>query len=255
MKYSICIEMIFNEQPFYDRIGYAKDAGFDYCEFWSWTDKDLDRIKDECHKYGVRISNFCGGQDHSLINPKDNDNYISFIKESISKAKELDCKNLIILANAFGSDTDKLSYEEKIINLQYMLKRLAAIAEKEDICLVIEPLNTIKDHKGYFLDSSQVAFDIVKSVGSTHIKVLYDVYHMQIMEGNIIECLKNNIDYIGYIHIADVPGRHEPGTGELNYENIFKTLDELNYDGVIGLEFNPTNDSKSALESFKKIMR
>ena len=107
-----------------------------------------------------------------------------------------------------------------------VLVRIAPFAEKEDVTLVLEPLNTRlgqpRSHKNYFLEYPQPAFDLTRQVGSDKIKLLFDIYHMQLMAGNVIKTLEKNIDQLGYIHLADVPGSHEPGTGELNYKNDFK---------------------------------
>ena len=99
---------------------------------------------------------------------------------------------------------------------------------------------------GYFLDGSAAGFDLVRAVDSPRIKLLYDIYHMQVMEGNIIQTLTGNLDVIGHVHVADVPGRHEPGTGELNYANIFAALREAGYDKYVGFEFEPTVPSEEA---------
>ena len=110
-----------------------------------------------------------------------------------------------------------------------VLESIAPFAEKEDVTLVLEPLNTRlgqpRAHKNYFLDYPQPAFDLTRQVGSDKVKVLYDIYHMQLMAGNVIKTLEKNMDQLGYIHLADVPGSHEPGTGELNCNNILKALD------------------------------
>jgi hydroxypyruvate isomerase len=124
---------------------------------------------------------------------------------------------------------------------------LAAAAEKSNVTLVLEALNTIVDHSGNFLASTRQADELIRSVNASRIKILYDIYHMQIMEGNIIYTLNRYIDSIGYIHIADVPGRHEPGTGEINFANVIKTLEKLKYDGIIGFELTPLQDSTTAV--------
>ena len=115
------------------------------------------------------------------------------------------------------------------------------------------PLAGIPHHAGNYLNSTKAAAELIELVNSPFIKILYDVYHMQIMEGNITNTLKAYIDAIGYIHVADVPGRHEPGTGEINYPNVIKTLKELNYEGIIGFELAPLHDSKEAICRINKI--
>jgi hydroxypyruvate isomerase len=123
---------------------------------------------------------------------------------------------------------------------------IAPLAEKAGVTLVLEPLNVYVDHPGYFLDGSAAGFDLVRAVGSPRIKLLYDIYHMQVMEGNIIQTLTSNLDVIGHVHVADVPGRHEPGTGELSYANIFEALRQAGYDKYVGFEFEPTVPSEEA---------
>ena len=122
---------------------------------------------------------------------------------------------------------------EKKNNLLLVLKELKKISEESDIFLKIEPLNTLVDHKGYFLKYSSEGFNLVEEVNSKNIKVLYDIYHLQIMQGNIISDIEKNFDLIGHFHIADVPGRHEPGTAEINYKNIYKKIRDLGFSGFI----------------------
>jgi hydroxypyruvate isomerase len=127
-----------------------------------------------------------------------------------------------------------------------VLKSLAATAEAANITLVLEALNTLVDHPGNFLTFTKDAAELIRVINSSNIKILYDIYHMQIMEGNLIDTLKAYIDAIGYIHVADVPGRHEPGTGEINFANVMSVLKELDYDGIVGFELNPEGDSAAA---------
>jgi len=118
--------------------------------------------------------------------------------------------------------------------------------------LAVEPLNTLVDHVGYFLDSSEEGLRIVEEVASPAVGLLYDVYHMQIMEGNLIATIRRNVDAIYHVHIGDVPGRHEPGTGEINYANVLRALDEAGYDGWCGMEFSPSDSSAAALDKARR---
>jgi hydroxypyruvate isomerase len=139
-----------------------------------------------------------------------------------------------------------------------VLKSIAPFAENEDITLVLEPLNTRveepRSHKSYFLNYPKPAFELTRMVGSGKIKVLYDIYHMQLMAGNVIKTLERNIDQLGYIHLADVPGSHEPGTGELNHHNILKALDSMGYAGFVGFELLPSESDGKAFKAIKKIL-
>jgi hydroxypyruvate isomerase len=253
MKKSVCIEMLFTEVPFEDRFGLTKESGFDYLEFWSWKDKDIHKIKELCQANDLKIASFSGDQDFSMIDANHKADYVAFVQESIEIAKFLNCENLVIHSNALGengvvkNEYPHIRFTRKRNAMLAVLKTLAPIAEKSNVTLVLEALNTMVDHSGNFLASTREAAELVSSVNFSHIKILYDIYHMQIMEGNIIDTLKANIDAIGYIHIADVPGRHEPGTGEINFANVFKTLEKLKYDGIIGFELTPLHDSTKAV--------
>jgi len=120
---------------------------------------------------------------------------------------------------------------------------------------VLEPLNVHVDHPGYFLNHSALGFELVRAVGSPYIRLLFDIYHMQVMEGNIIQSLTGNLDVIGHVHVADVPGRHEPGTGELHYGNIFRALRQAGYDRYVGFEFEPTVASEQAAATSLALLR
>jgi len=200
---------------------------------------------------------------YSLINPDENSLYVAFLKESIEKAKEIHCRYLVIHSDALNKDgsakemVKPLSYEVKLLNMYKVLASVAPFAEKEDVTLVLEPLNTRlgqpRAHKNYFLDHPQPAFDLTRQVGSDKVKVLYDIYHMQLMAGNVIQTLKENMDQLGYIHLADVPGSHEPGTVELNYNNILKALDSMGYAGFVGFELIPSETDGKAVKAIKGI--
>jgi hydroxypyruvate isomerase len=194
-----------------------------------------------------------------MVNPEDNEDLVTGIGQSIKIAKELQCNNLLLTTNILGEDRSVmptpagLTESDKKKNIEEVLSELAPIAEESGITMVLEPLNVLVDHPGYFLDNSKIGFDILKKVNNPNIKLLYDIYHMQIMEGNIINTLENNIDLIGHIHIADVPGRREPGTGEINYSNIYNKLVELDYKNFAGFEYQPTNSTEDSLSSIKNI--
>lgn len=249
MKKSACIEMMFTEVPFEQRFELVKEAGFDYIEFWSWQDKDIKEIKSLCAKYGIKIASFSGDKEFSMVNKTENKDYINFVVESMETAKFLNCKYLVIHSNALGdggvvvNHYDEISDYVKFTNMYDVLKILAPIAEKNGITLVLEALNTQIDHVGNFLAYTKDSTDLIEIVNSDFIKVLYDVYHMQINEGNIIATISKYIKSIGYIHIADVPGRNEPGVGEINYKNVMGTLRKLNYKGIIGFELSPSQNS------------
>lgn len=159
---------------------------------------------------------------------------------------------MFLLTDELGEDRSVrhqfpgLTDQEKYDSVLDGLKALAPLAEEAGVTLVLEPLNNLVDHAGYWLKHSDVGFELIRKVGSPNLKLLFDVYHQQVTEGNIIERITKNLDAIGHIHVADVPGRHQPGTGELNFKNIFGEIRHSGYDRYIGFEFAPTGDSQQA---------
>ena len=254
MKSSVCIEMIFTEVPFLERIDKAAQAGFDAIEFWNWDNKDMPAIKAAAERLGLEIASFQSNLCGTLVQPAQRESFVAGIEKSLTKAKEMNAAGLFLLTDELGEDRSvrfqfpELSEEEKFQSVLDGLKMLAPLAEQAGITLMLEPLNTLVDHPGYFLCHSVAAFGLIRAVASPRIKVLFDIYHMQVMEGNIIETLTGNLDVIGHVHVADVPGRHQPGSGELNYGNIFKSLRAAGYQGYVGFEFEPTLFSQQAAE-------
>ena len=247
--------MVFTEVPFDDRFRLAREAGFDYIEFWTWKDKHIARINELCLAHDLRVASFSGDQDFSMIDEEQREDYIAFVEASIKTAQSLRCDYLVVHSNALGekgvvrNTYAAVSDEQKRAAMREVLRSLAATAETARITLLLEALNTVVDHPGNFLAHTKDAAEIVRDVNSENVKVLYDIYHMQIMEGNLSQTLKTYIDTIGYIHVADVPGRHEPGTGEINYANLMSVLRELAYDGFIGFELDPEKSSKEAVRA------
>ncbi len=255
MKKSSCIEIFTPQVDFYDRFKIAKDSGFNAVEFWTWQEKDISKIKNTCENLGLEISSISGDQDYSLCDPKHYEKYVEFAIKSFEVAKEIGAKCCVMHSNALGEGGvvldhyNELSDATKFAQIFKGLQTLVPYAKKAGIIMVVEPLNTLVDHKGNFLKNTYDAADIVRIVDSPYCKVLYDIYHMHIMHGNIIETLRSCKDAIGHIHIADVPGRHEPGTGEINYRAVFKELENLKYDGYVAYELSPKGLYEDAVKA------
>jgi hydroxypyruvate isomerase len=261
MKSSVCIEMIFTEVPFLERIEKAAQAGFDAIEFWNWDNKDLPAVKAAVKRAGIGIASFQANLGGTLVHPAQRDEFVASIEKSLTKAQEMGAPTLFLLTDELGDDRTvryqfpELSEEAKYQSVFDGLQALAPLAEKAGITLLLEALNICVDHPGYFLNRSVVGFELVRAVGSPHIKLLFDIYHMQVMEGNIIHSLTHNLDVIGHVHVADVPGRHQPGTGELNYANIFKALRQAGYDRYVGFELDPTVPSEEAAPALLSLLK
>jgi len=246
IRLSACIEMIFTGAPFLDRIAKVAEIGLPAFEFWDWGSKDITEIKRRKQKYGLATATFGVDLKANIVGRSATESFLKAVKDSVKVARELDCRTLIVTTGNELKGVPRSQQHESIVKC---LKGAAATVEKEKVTLVLEPLNILVDHKGYYLSSSSEGFDIIKEVGSPNVKLLFDVYHQQIMEGNLISNITKNIDLIGHFHTGDVPGRHEPGTGEINYANVLMAIDGTGYGGYVGLEFTPTRDPKQSLKS------
>lgn len=258
-KTSVCIEAMYTELPFLDRFKAAKDDGFDYAEFWQWRDKDIDALKAAADAAGIGISVFSGDADFSLVNPAEKNDYLSFLEKSADVAVKLGAKGLMLHSNSLDSEGtvlnsfDDLSDTVKTCAMFDMLCECAKIGQKTGVCMYLEPLNITVDHPGYYLSSSQVAAEMIQLIGSDKLKILYDVYHMQINEGSLCASIAKYADQIGHIHFADFPGRHEPGTGEINYKTVLECIGKTNYKGMIGYELFPETDTQTAVKAIMKL--
>lgn len=250
LRLSACIEMIFSDRPFLERIDLVADCGLPAFEFWSWRRKDIDGILKRKEARGLQVAAFSVDPGYRLTHPKFRDSFISSVKGTIPVLHKLGVKTMIVTV---GNEIPRVSREEQHESIVASLKEAAPLVEEAGITIVVEPLNTLVDHRGYYLWSSAEGFQIVREVGSQNVRLLYDIYHQQIMEGNLIANITKNIDVIGHFHVADVPGRHEPGTGEINYLNVFKAIFKSGYKGYIGLEFRPSKSGEQALKHVKEL--
>ncbi|MCI9484728.1 MAG: TIM barrel protein [Clostridiaceae bacterium] len=252
---SACIEPMYSEIPFLDRFQAAKDDGFEFVEFWSWTDKDLDAVKAAAGKAGVGISGFNGDADYSLIDPTHKEKYLDFLKKSVAAAQKVGAKSVTIHSNALGdagivvNHYTELSDTVKLCSMYDMLLECAKIAEESGIAMNLEPLNITTDHVGNYLATTRMAAEMTRLIGSPMLKVLYDVYHMQLNEGSLCDNIKAYADQLGHIHVADAPGRHEPGTGEINYTRVFQALEDCGYTGRVGFELFPETTTANAVKA------
>ena len=255
---SACIEPMYSELPFLDRFQAAKDDGFDFVEFWSWTDKDLSAVKDAAERTEIGIAGFNGDAELSLIDPDQKQAYLDFLKRSVDAAVQVGARSVTIHSNGLGeggvvlNSYPDLSDTVKLCTMFDTLRECAKIAEDSGVQMNLEPLNVTTDHVGNFLRTTQMAAEMTRLIGSPKLKVLYDVYHMQLNEGSLCDNIRSYGDQFGHIHIADAPGRHEPGTGEINYPNVLKCLEEAGYTGLVGFELIPRT---ATAEAVKAIMR
>ncbi len=254
MKISVCIDMMFSYCGFYERFDEVCRSGIDTVEFWKWSDKDIDAVCNIIGRNNQRVSIFnMDSSDEELsyklskgiINNGDEKNFIKAFEESVPVYKKLNASGMIVLIGEHG--------EYNAENAVRCLNAVKPMAEKENINLLIEPLNNI-DRTGYSMPYAKPVFDLLRRVDSPNIKMLYDIYHQSMMGDFSIDDVRDNIDIIGHFHVADAPGRHEPGTGAVNYVNILREINKMSYEGYIGLEYRATAKDGETLGFLKEVL-
>ena len=252
MELGLCIEMALTGLPFEDRIRKAAEIGFKNVEMWfvdmSFKGKpaELARI---ARQNNVKITNtVIGAPDGSigggLTNPDNRREWLERARMTIDFTKEASIPATIVCTgNVVEAMTDKQMMQSVIDGLKPTLE----LAEKARITLLLEPLNSTYDHPGYWLTASDKAAEICRKLDSPQMKILFDCYHMQIMEGDLLKHIERNLDVIGHFHSAGVPDRHELYNGEINYPFLLDQIEKLGYEGVFGLEYAPSIDDVTSL--------
>ena len=267
---SVCMESVFTDSPIEERIAKIAASGYRAIEFWhpeaTWDGKQIDGtlekdatvISQACKEHDVTVAGFvlnawdglyggCPVHDGALTL------FLDQVHKMIAFAEAIDCHTLAVLSGTIDPD---LSRPQMRSNLEKALAEAAEIAGRHDRTLVLEPLNTLVDHAGYYLHSTAEAIEIIEAVASPRLKLLYDIYHMQIMEGNIVSTIEQNTDRIGHFHSAAVPGRREHFDGELDYANILRRIESLGYDACFGLEYFPQMaDHAASLQNIREYLR
>ncbi len=249
---SVCAGTFLQGLPFLQRVREIARAGF-LVDLWGWEDNALGEIAADSN---ITISSLPGWRQGSIVHPDGVKSFFEGVRYNLDVAAQLGCRNLAIA-------TGEISAEGKIVHsiAQHPATmwitayksccRLAELAEKHDVNFSFEVLNTKVDHAGYPLPLVEDGLRLIEEVGSPRIKLLLDIYHAQVEEGNVIELIRQAASHLGYVHVADVPGRHEPGTGEINYPRVAQALREVGYAGHVGMEAFPEGDDYRAMERFR----
>jgi hydroxypyruvate isomerase len=249
--FSVMLWTVERNLPFEQRINKVAEAGYHAVELvWEyrdWTASDFAKARTQLHQLGI-VVDACSGIDASLCDASQRDLFLSQIRAKLPILAELECSKLILLT---GDKVAGVSHEQMHANCVEALKRAADFTASQHIELLLENIDPEENPK-YFLTSVAEGFEVVREVNSPGVRFLYDFFHEQISEGNLIAKLSKNIDLIGLVHVADVPGRHEPGTGEINYASIFRKLGQLGYSRYAAMEFVPTGDVVSALRTARQ---
>ncbi|NLG38137.1 MAG: TIM barrel protein [Clostridiales bacterium] len=234
----------------YDKPEAAARRGFKAIEMLNWTGLDTARMRAALEDAGVALSAIlCRSKDpaiqekidnrHGIVHADALDAFVTAIGETIAAARSLGTKIIVVTT---GNEIPEIPRSRQHDQVVAALRAAAPLAEEAGMMLALEPLNVLVNHKGYYLTTTAEAVEMIREVGSPSVRVLYDVYHQQITEGNLISTIRDNIEYIGHIHVGDVPGRKQPGTGEINYRNVFRAIRDTGYDGFVVFECGLTED-------------
>jgi hydroxypyruvate isomerase len=249
--FSVMLWTVEPKLTFEQRIAKVAEAGYHAAElvgeYDGWSPAAFARARQQLHSLGI-VVDACSGIEASLCDPAQRDTLLQQIRAKLSVLAELECSRLILLT---GNRVPGLTHEQMRANCVEALKRAAYLTAPQKIELLLENIDP-EENPNYFLTSVAEGFRVIREVNHPRVKFLYDFFHEQIAEGNLIAKLEKNIDLIGLVHVADVPGRHEPGTGEINYANIFRKLSQLKYSRYVAMEFIPTGDAVVSLRAARE---
>jgi hydroxypyruvate isomerase len=252
---SVMLWTVFNNLPFEERLAKVAEAGYTNVElvgeYRKWAPDDFDRANAARKKLGIRFD-ATAGLKNGVANPAQRDGLVEELGKALVPMETLACPAMIVLS---GNLVPGLSREQQHQSCIDSLKKAVTLVEGKQIDgqpvrLLLECIDPEENPK-YYLQSAAEGMEVVRAVNHPQVQFLYDLFHEQIAEGNLLEKLEKNIDIVGLIHVADVPGRHEPGTGEINYANIYRKLAQLNYKHVVAMEFKPQGDPVAALRAAK----
>lgn len=255
---SVMLWTVFTDLPFEQRLAKIAEAGYTNVElvgeYAKWSDSDFDRAIAAAKRLGIRFD-ATAGLHNGIGNPALRDAFLAELRAALTPMQKLSCPAMIVLS---GNVIPGLSRQAQHASCIEGLRRAASLVEGKHIDgqpvrLLLECIDP-EENPHYFLQSAAEAIEIVRAVNHPQVQFLYDLFHEQIAEGNLIEKLDTHIDVIGLIHVADVPGRHEPGTGEINYANIYRKLAQLKYRHAVAMEFKPLGDPVESLRKAREMI-
>jgi hydroxypyruvate isomerase len=219
-------------------------------EHAAWSDADVERMKKLADSLGLAFDTILASPDWgkrpvSMVVPEQRDNFLNDVRTAIEWSKKLDCPQIILMG---GNEVPGKTYQEQWDSLVEGSKRAADMAAKAKVRLIFEPLNSKVNHKGYFLTTCVEGLKLVKTVDNPYFRLLFDIYHEQVQIGNVIRTAVEAHPYVAVYHIADNPGRNDPGTGEMNYGNIYQAIKKTGYSGYVTMEYLPVGDQKASLK-------
>jgi hydroxypyruvate isomerase len=251
VRLAACAEMVYLDLPLLDRIKRITDRGL-LVEIWDWSSKDVDELASS----GAEFSSMTGYLRGNLTEPDGIDELLSTAAQSLEIAERLNCPRLNLHGTGLGDRGLPVRPVQVVTPTMWLtaadtLRKIAELGATAGRMFVLENLNLAVDHPGTPFATAADTLALVKAVDHPNLRLNLDLYHAQIGEGNLIELLTKTLPYIGEIQVADVPGRCEPGTGEINYPAIASALKAIGYTGVVGLEAWASGDPDAALDAFE----
>lgn len=243
---SIMLWTVFEHLPFEQRLEKVAEAGYRNVElvgeYAKWSDADFERANAKRKELGIKFD-CTAGLKFGVSNPEDREPLVAELRRVLPIMERIECPTMIVLSGNLVAGMPRETQHQSCVE---SLKAAAKVIEDKSIDgkpvrLLLETIDP-KENPKYYLTQISEALQVVEEVAHPQVELLYDFYHEQISAGNLIDKLEKSIRKLGLVHVADVPGRHEPGTGEINYENIFRKLGELNYKGMVAMEFLPGGD-------------
>jgi hydroxypyruvate isomerase len=258
-KLSVMLWTVSPKSPIDRRLEEIAQAGYRsvelVSEFTDWSEEEFRRVKTKMRDLGMAFDTIAGNGEYTsksvgLTDPRERETFLADIRYALKFAQKLECPTMIVFS---GSVVEGMPRDAQHASIVEGLKRAAAVVDKHGVTLLVENIDLEEDPK-YYLWSVAEGLKIIEEVSHPSVKFLYDCYHEQISEGNLIEKLEKHIRDVRLVHVADVPGRHAPGTGEIDYFNIFRRLAALKYDGYIAMEFLPTGDPVQSLRAARELV-
>ncbi len=253
---SVMLWTVFRKLPFEQRLEKVAEAGYKNVElvgeYKKWSEDDFKRANAKRKELGISFD-VTAGLRHAVGNPADREAMLADVRNELPIMQKIDCPAVIVMS---GNVVPGMPREQQHQSCIEGLKQAAALVEGKQIDgqpvrLLLENIDPEENPK-YYMTSVAEGFEIVRAVNHPQVRLLYDFFHEQIAEGNLIEKLEKNIDYTGLVHIADVPGRHQPGTGEIDYRNIYRKLAALKYNRKVAMEFIPLGDPVTELRQARQ---
>ncbi|WP_431277919.1 hydroxypyruvate isomerase family protein [Leifsonia poae] len=234
------------------RIRAAAEHGLNAVEIWGWRDKEIAAIEDALSSTGVQLLSLIVDPQLQLTDPATHEEYLAGVRDSLAVAQRLRSPNLVVVSGAERPGVPRQEQHDAVVSV---LTRAAALLDGSDVTLLLEPLNTRVDHPDAFLSSTLEGLEVVREVGSPHLRLLLDAYHALMMDEDLAAVVGPDIDLVGHVQVADIPGRHEPGTGTVDWAHQFAVLRGLGYAGAFGMEYVPTTETRASLTHVASLTR